>query len=204
MIKAECISKYYDGKPIIRDLSFELKTNNLYLLQGANGSGKTTLIRMIVDLVKPTTGEILINGVANNKTEVFQVFGTFLGNNTLIPFLYAEEYFELVNELRGGSTDLKAFYSDLKVFFNNEILSQSKTIAKFSEGNKAKVGIAAAFIGKPQFIAFDEPFAHLDYSATVELTTLIKNRYWNKNGGGIISNHYVNMTNDYFDGIITL
>lgn len=116
----------------------------------------------------------------------------------------AEEYFELVNSLRENPMNLNTLYSDLKLFFNNEVLDKSKPLAKFSAGNKSKIGIAAAFIGNPQFIILDEPFAHLDSSARIELQKLLQTRYWNKQGGGIISSHSFDLIHKIFDDTLLM
>lgn len=204
MITIDNVSKSYEGKIILKSLSISFEMNHLYLLRGGNGSGKTTFLRILADLIKPSTGSISFNGIRNCDSELFQNFGAFFGNNTLIPFLRAEEYFELVNSLRGNSTDLKTLYTDLKLFFNNEVLNQSKPLAKFSAGNKSKVGIAATFIGSPQFLILDEPFAHLDSTANLELERLLQARYWNKEGGGVISSHSFDFENRVFDSKLLL
>jgi len=204
MIVIDNVSQAFERKRILDQISISLDISKLYLLEGGNGSGKTTFLQILTDLMKPTNGEVSFKGKLSSKEELFQNFGVFIGNNTLIPFVKAEEYFELVNSLRGNATDLNTFYSDLKPFFNNEILGNSKPLAKFSAGNKSKVGIAAAFIGNPEFVVLDEPFAHLDANANAELQKLLELRYWNKNGGGIVSCHVSDVNPLLFDAKLTL
>ncbi len=204
MIIVDNISQVFEGKLILNQVSISLDINKLYLLEGGNGSGKTTFLQILTDLMKPTSGEVSFKGEKSSQEELFQYFGVFIGNNSLIPFVTAEEYFELINSLRGNATDLDKFYADLRPFFNNEILGKSKPLAKFSSGNKSKVGIAAAFIGNPEFVVLDEPFAHLDANANTELQKLLQSRYWNKKGGGIISCHVSDVSPLLFDQALTL
>lgn len=78
MIVINNITKVYDGKNILKNLSISLNFEKLYLLEGGNGSGKTTFLRILADLIKPTTGDVTFNDSRSNDGEIFQNFGAFL------------------------------------------------------------------------------------------------------------------------------
>ena len=77
----------------------------------------------------------------------------------------------------GGSEKLPiSFLETYKDFFNDEILDQKKYLRDFSKGNQKKVGLIATFLGSPNVIILDEPFANLDPTTQIRLKQLIKNQ----------------------------
>ena len=88
-------------------------------------------------------------------------------------------------------------------FFNGEVLNQKKYIRDFSKGNQKKIGLAAAFIGQPELIILDEPFANLDPSSQIRLKNFLSSDE-NKATTLLVSSHDLNHVTDVCDRIVLL
>ena len=164
MIKFNNISKTYSKQTVLDVESLEIQPGQAFGLVGNNGAGKTTLFSTLLDLIKPSTGEVLNNDINVRTSEDWKSFtSAFLDDSFLIGYLMPEEYFYFVGELRNFSKkQVDDFLTDFEDLFNNEILGGKKYIRDLSKGNQKKVGIVAALIGDPKVIVLDEPFANLD------------------------------------------
>ncbi|MDA0843571.1 MAG: ABC transporter ATP-binding protein [Bacteroidetes bacterium] len=176
MISVSNLSKTYKDTTVLAIESLELKSGEIIGLVGNNGAGKTTFFSLLLDLIKPTTGYIENTGVRVDQSEDWkQSTAAFIDDTFLIGYLTPEEYFSFIAGLRNvAKGDLDLFLERFKTFFNDEVLEQKKYIRDFSKGNQKKVGIAAAFIGAPQLVILDEPFANLDPRAQMQLQRLLR------------------------------
>lgn len=206
MIEINNISKEY-GEVKVLDLG-EIKINKgeSIGLVGNNGAGKTTLFSLMLDLIQPTTGEIMLNGIKVHESEDWKKFTTaFIDESFLIGYLTPEEYFYFIGELRGeNKASIDAFLLQYSEFFNDEILGKRKYLRDLSKGNQKKVGIVAALIGDPEIIILDEPFANLDPSTQIRLKKLIKDLTSSKEKTILVSSHDLNHTVEVSDRIIAL
>ena len=177
MIKFNNISKTYSKQTVLDVESLEIQPGQAFGLVGNNGAGKTTLFSTLLDLIKPSTGEVLNNDINVRTSEDWKSFtSAFLDDSFLIGYLMPEEYFYFVGELRNFSKkQVDDFLTDFEDLFNNEILGGKKYIRDLSKGNQKKVGIVAALIGDPKVIVLDEPFANLDPTTQIRLKKIIKN-----------------------------
>jgi len=129
----------------------------------------------------------------------------FLDETFLIGYLTAEEYFVFLGSLRGWSrAEVEAFVLEHSAFFNGEVLNQKKYIRDFSKGNQKKIGIIGAFIGNPELVILDEPFANLDPSTQIRLKELVKQKRATRAMTIIISSHDLQHTYEVSDRIIAL
>lgn len=144
---------------------------------GNNGSGKSTLLNLISDLLKPDDGAVLINSKnAANDSSWKSFTSSYLSSGFIFDYLFPEEYFSLVGNLNHiKHHDIVKTLEDFSTFFNNEILNQKKLIRDMSDGNKQKIGIAAALLGKPKLLLLDEPFNYLDPASQIELKKILIN-----------------------------
>ena len=144
-------------------------------LVGNNGVGKTTLFSLMLDLIKPHTGNILINEIDVSQSEEWKAFmGAYVSENFLIDYLTPDEYFSFIAGLHNwNSNDLSNFLNWFHEFFNDEIIGKKKYIRDLSKGNQKKVGIVGALIGDPEFIILEEPFANLAPTTQSRLIGLI-------------------------------
>lgn len=199
------ITKVYEGRRVVNIPHLVINDGETVGLVGNNGAGKTTLFRMILDLIRPTTGVILSKGDDVSKDDHWKTYtGSYLDEGFLIDYLTPEEYFEFV----GGLNDLskQEVYSRLKVFddlFNGEVLNKKKYIRDLSKGNKNKVGIATAMMLRPQMLVLDEPFANLDPTTQIRLKKIIKENKTN-DLTTFISSHDLNHVTEVCNRIILL
>ena len=176
MIAVHNLSKKYGPNTVLNIESLEIPKGQSFGLVGNNGAGKTTLFSLLLDLIPPTTGHIENNEVQVNKSEEWKPFTTaFIDESFLIGYLTPEEYFYFIGELRRrNKADVDTLLSQFEDFFHDEILGQKKYLRDLSKGNQKKVGIVASFIGSPEVVILDEPFANLDPTTQIRLKAIIK------------------------------
>jgi len=191
MIHVSNLSKSYAKNTVLSIDQLDLQAGEIIGLVGNNGAGKTTFFSLLLDLIKPTTGCIENQGVQVDQSEAWKKeTAAFIDENFLIGYLTAEEYFDFIAGLRGvSSSELEALLSQFHPFFNEEILGNKKYIRDYSKGNQKKIGIAAAFIGTPQLVILDEPFANLDPRAQMQLQKLLKHFNSEKGLSVMVSSH---------------
>lgn len=206
MISVRNISKEYNGKQVLNIKNLEIPASQSIGLVGNNGAGKTTLFSLLLDLIQPSTGEVLSKGIAVSKSEDWKSYtSAFLDETFLIGYLSAEEYFMFVGELKGLSKEqVNEEVAQYAYFFNEEVLNQRKYIRDFSKGNQKKIGIVAAFLGSPELVILDEPFANLDPTTQIRLKELVKTKIKESDMTIIISSHDLQHTFEVSDRIIAL
>ncbi|MEH7178412.1 ABC transporter ATP-binding protein [Neobacillus vireti] len=167
------LKKVIGKKEIIKGISFDLKEGEVFGFLGPNGAGKTTTIRMLVGLIKPTSGKIQIGGnnIEDNFEEAMRDLGCIVENPELYPYLsgydnllhfarmldgIGEERIQEVTELMG-----------LKDRINDKV----KT---YSLGMRQRLGIAQALLGQPKVLILDEPTNGLDPAGIREMREFIR------------------------------
>ncbi|EPH11129.1 MULTISPECIES: ABC transporter ATP-binding protein [Myroides] len=206
MIVVNNLVKSYGQQTVLNIPSLEITKGQSVGLVGNNGAGKTTFFSLLLDLIKPTQGSIANKGNVVNENEEWKKYtGSFFDDSFLIGYLTPEEYFYFVGELRGMSrTDIESFLNEYVSFFNGEVLNQRKYLRDFSKGNQKKVGIIAAFMGKPELVILDEPFANLDPTTQLRLKELVKQKMKDREITIIISSHDLQHTYEVSDRVIAL
>jgi ABC-2 type transport system ATP-binding protein len=176
MINIENLSKNYNGQTVLKIDELTIQQGAAIGLVGNNGAGKTTLFSLLLDLIQPSTGHIVNNGVKVSESEDWKPFtSAFVDESFLIGYLTPEEYFYFIGELRGqNKADIDKLIASYSDFFNGEAVGQKKYLRDLSKGNQKKVGIVAALIGDPKVVILDEPFANLDPSTQIRLKKIIK------------------------------
>ena len=176
MITVSNLSKTYKDTTVLSIESLELSKGEIIGLVGNNGAGKTTFFSLLLDLIKPSTGHIENNQIRVDQSEEWKsTTAAFIDESFLIGYLTPEEYFSFIAGLRNiNKANLDSLLNRFSTFFNEEILGRNKYIRDLSKGNQKKVGIAAAFIGAPELVILDEPFANLDPRAQMQLQNLLR------------------------------
>ncbi|QHL88175.1 ATP-binding cassette domain-containing protein [Nibribacter ruber] len=176
MIEVRNLQKRYNGVTVVDIPALAINKGETIGLVGNNGAGKTTFFRMILDLIRPSGGEVLSKDTNVRSSEDWKQYtGSHLDEGFLIDYLTPEEYFNFIGKLNGLTPgDVQAFLERFQDFFNGEILAQRKYIRDFSKGNQKKVGVAAAVMSDPELLILDEPFANLDPSSQIRLKNLLK------------------------------
>ena len=206
MISIENLTKTYEKKEVLNIDQLSIKKGERFGLVGNNGAGKTTLFNLILDLVKPNTGKVLNNNVPVHQSEDWKKHtAAFIDEGFLIGYLTPEEYFYFVGELRGlNESQVDSWLEEFEVFFNGEVLGQKKYIRNFSKGNQKKVGLMSAFLGNPQCVILDEPFANLDPTSQIRFKEIVKKQIENRTTTFLISSHDLNHVTEVCERIVLL
>ena len=206
MIEINNLIKKYSDQTVLSANSLDIPSGQTFGLIGNNGAGKTTLFSCLLDLIKPTQGKVLNNGVDVSKSEDWKSFTTaFLDETFLIGYLMPEEYFHFIGELRGlSNSQVNSFLVQFEDFFNGEILGGKKYLRDLSKGNQKKAGIVATLIGEPKVIILDEPFANLDPTTQIRLKGIIKDLSKYKDTTILISSHDLQDVTEVCERIVLL
>ncbi|TNF72948.1 MAG: ABC transporter ATP-binding protein [Bacteroidetes bacterium] len=206
MIKTTELTKKYGAQTVLDLPDLEIPKGQSFGLVGNNGAGKTTFFSLMLDLIQPTTGNIVNNGVEVQSSEAWKPFtSAFIDESFLIGYLTPEEYFYFIGELRGQSrADVDALLAGFEDFFHGEILHQKKYLRDLSKGNQKKVGITATFIGNPEVMVLDEPFANLDPTTQIRLKRIIRELAAKREVTALISSHDLVHVTEVCDRIVVL
>lgn len=159
-VTVEHVSKKYNGKKAVDDLSFEIKRGEIFSLLGPNGAGKSTLIRMMTGLIQPDAGQIRMNGeqVLPFKKEVKKHFSFLPETMSLYPNLTAGEtlrFFSRLQRIPSTKCDEVLDIVGLSEF-------KDKKIGGFSKGMRQRLGLAVALLDDAPLLILDEPTSGLD------------------------------------------
>lgn len=206
MLEISKLKKIYGNKTVVNIEELQINAGETIGLVGNNGAGKTTLFRMLLDLIRPNTGQILSKGENVAKHDNWKDYtASYLDEGFLIDYLTAEEYFTFIGALHNFSpAHVIDYLTQYTEFFNDEILNKGKYIRDFSKGNQNKIGIAAALMQNPELLILDEPFANLDPTTQIRLKSLIKNLKLEHKMTTLISSHDLNHVTDVCDRIVLL
>lgn len=161
MLKVEKITKYYGDFLAVDNLSFEVKEGEIFGLLGVNGAGKTTTFRMIIGLLKPTSGEITLD---NHEIDysITDKIGFLTEERSLLTKMTVKEQCIYYGTLKGmKEKDILAKLDELLKKFKIEEYKDKK-IKELSKGNQQKIQFITAIINSPKLLILDEPFSGLD------------------------------------------
>jgi len=206
MIKIENLKKLYGLDEALNISELMVESSECFGLVGNNGAGKTTLFRLILDLIRASSGSVTINGEDVSTSEEWKrEVRSYLDEKMLLSFLSPTEYFETLRKIYGLSEqDLESHLNKFDPLFNEEILGKKKYIRDLSKGNIKKVGIAAAFMGNPSVILLDEPFENLDPTSQNRLKRIILDERETNGTTFLISSHDLIHVTDICNRIVLL
>ncbi len=206
MITVQNLTKKYGQQTVLNLDHLEIPRGQSFGLVGNNGAGKTTFFSLLLDLIQPSSGHIVNNGVQVNTSEEWKPFtSSFIDETFLIGYLTPEEYFYFIGDLRGqNKADVDALLGQFEDFFHGEILGQKKYLRDLSKGNQKKAGIVASFIGNPQVVILDEPFANLDPTTQIRLKGIIKDLAAKDNVTVLVSSHDLIHVTEVCERIVVL
>lgn len=206
MIFTKDLSKSYSGTTVLNIEELSIPKGQSFGLVGNNGAGKTTYFSLLLDLIKPSTGNITSNEVIVDQSEDWKPFtSAFIDESFLIGYLTPEEYFYFIGDLRGqNKADVDKLTASFEDFFNGEIIGKKKYLRDLSKGNQKKAGIVAALIGNPEVIILDEPFANLDPTTQIRLKQILKDLAEKQGVTILVSSHDLMHVTDVCERIVVL
>ena len=174
-IKVINLNKSYGSKEAVKNINFEIKENEIVGLLGPNGSGKTTTIGMILGLLKPSSGEVLINGL---KIEKYR-YDILQKINFISPYIELPKKLTVKQNLivYGKLYSVKNLKEKIDYLVNKLRLENllNRITGELSSGQKNRISLAKAIINDPSVLLLDEPTASLDPEIGDFVRTFLEN-----------------------------
>jgi ABC-type multidrug transport system ATPase subunit len=173
VISVQNLSKNYKDFTAVNGLSFTVNEGDVYGFLGQNGAGKSTTIRMLLTLIKPTSGTIHIFGknLATHRSEILKQVGAVIEKPDLYKYLSAYQNLRIFAKMSGVKVTREILMAQLKmVSLDDRAHDKVKT---FSQGMKQRLGIAVALVHNPKLIILDEPTNGLDPQGIADMRNLI-------------------------------
>ena len=173
IIKVNSLSKHFKEVKAVDDLSFTVNEGDIYGFLGQNGAGKSTTIRMLLTLIKPTSGHIGIFGMdlKTHRKQILQQIGAIIERPDAYDYMSAYENISLFANMSAVKIPKKRLMEQLELV---ELAERAHSRVKtFSQGMKQRLGIAIALVHNPKLIILDEPTNGLDPQGIADIRNLI-------------------------------
>ena len=162
------ITKHYKTVTALNNVSFSVPEGSIYGILGPNGSGKTTLLGIILNILKPSSGNFLLMGKPADA-EIRKQVGTLLETPNFYHYLSGEKNLQIAAHIKGkGFNEIDNVLQKVNLYQRK----QSK-FSTYSLGMKQRLAIASCLLGDPQVLIFDEPTNGLDPNGIAEIRELI-------------------------------
>ncbi|WP_116188805.1 ABC transporter ATP-binding protein [Paenibacillus taihuensis] len=173
VLSVQDVKKRIGGKMIIKNVTFDVRQGEIFGFLGPNGSGKTTTIRMLVDLIKPTSGVIRICGhdVQRDPEQALSYIGCIVENPEVYSYMTGWENLEHFARMQRGIDEKRIAEVVEIVGMQQRIHDKVKT---YSLGMRQRLGIAQALLGRPRLLILDEPTNGLDPKGIKELREFVR------------------------------
>jgi ABC-2 type transport system ATP-binding protein len=170
-IRTEHLTKYYGRSRGIVDVDLEVRSGEIFGFLGPNGAGKTTTIRLLLDLIRPTRGRAEALGLDSrrDRIEIHRRVTYLPGEVALYGNLTGLQLLEYLGSLRGGFDR-----AEVDRLAERLQLDPTVRIKSLSRGNRQKVGLVAALMGRPDLLILDEPTIGLDPFVQLEFERLAR------------------------------
>ena len=192
LVELKNIKKNYGSKEAVKDLSFQIKENEVLGLLGPNGCGKTTTIGMMLGLLKPTSGEILIDNkkIEENRIEILKKI------NFISPYIELPKKLTVKQNLivYGKLYNIKNLNNSIDYLVEKLRLKEllNKITGELSSGQKNRVSLAKALINSPKVLLLDEPTASLDPEVGDYIRTFLENYKKERKISILLASHNMN------------
>jgi ABC-2 type transport system ATP-binding protein len=201
-IEAVNLTKQYGAFTALSDLNLKIEGTKCVGFLGPNGAGKTTALKMFTDLIKPTKGQALINGVNvhTHKKKALESVGTLIETPEIYSSLTPRESLTMIAEIRGiPHAERKKRVEEVTAELRMEEWID-KRVGKFSKGMKQRICIASALLSDPDVVLLDEPTTGLDPRGMSEVRDIIKGLK-SKNRLIFMSSHILSEVSDVCDEV---
>ncbi|WP_028544553.1 ABC transporter ATP-binding protein [Paenibacillus taiwanensis] len=166
------LTKRYGSRTAVNQINLELNKQDIYGFLGPNGAGKTTTIRMLLGLIRPTSGSIRMFGKSfpKSRMDVLKKVGSLVESPSYYGHLNACENLETIRRI----IDVPAARIDEVLSIVGLTKDAKRVVKGYSLGMRQRLGIAAALLGSPELLILDEPTNGLDPAGILEMRELIK------------------------------
>lgn len=185
------LSKIFGNIRALDALDLEIASGDSFALLGPNGAGKTTLVKIISTIMRPTSGEVIVDGyrVLDEKEKVRERLGLISHQTFLYDDLSAEEnliFFKNLYHLDNGGKRVEEVLKMVKLFPR-----RSDEVRTFSRGMKQRLSIARALLHDPPILILDEPTSGLDIAGKKDFYTMIE-QFKSEGRTIVITTHDIN------------
>jgi ABC-type multidrug transport system ATPase subunit len=191
ILQTRQLGKRYGKRWAVKNLNLEVHRGDVFGFLGPNGAGKSTAIRMILSLIKPTTGETELFGYSlkSRRSDALRSVGGIVEKPDFYLYLSAYKNLEIIGALSGGTKRKRILEVLDLVGLTNRATDRVKT---YSHGMKQRLGIAQALLSDPELVILDEPTNGLDPQGMKEVRDLIVHLSHDQKKTIILSSHLLN------------
>lgn len=205
MIEFKTVSKSYNSKQALKEVSFTIRSGEIFGLIGHNGAGKSTAIKSLVSIIEPSKGTILVDGenIATNRLAIKKKIGYVPDSPDMFLRLSAMEYWDLIAvayEIPEEEKD-KQLLKLMNLF--DMVENQASIISSFSHGMRQKTFVIGALLSDPEIWVLDEPMTGLDPQAAYDLKELMR-QHAAKGNIVLFSTHVLEVAQQICDHIAIL
>ncbi|MDQ0882191.1 ABC transporter ATP-binding protein [Peribacillus sp. V2I11] len=174
VLKVQSLTKKIGKATIVDNVSFEIKSNEIFGLLGPNGAGKTTIIRMITGLINRTGGTVMINGsdLDNDFEGAMNQLGAIVENPEFYKYITGRK--NILHYARMSSNDISNERMEEVIKLVKLDHAIDKKVKTYSLGMRQRLGVAQAILHKPSLLIFDEPTNGLDPQGIREFRDYLK------------------------------
>jgi len=201
-VEIQKLSKKYQEQLAINEISFKVSSGEIVGFLGPNGAGKSTTMKIISCFIKPTSGDVLVDGVSIHKDElsVKSKIGYLPEHNPLYEDMYVREsilFIAQMHKIKNIKVAVQGVIEKVGL-----VKEAHKKIGQLSKGYKQRVGIAQAIVHDPKVLILDEPTSGLDPNQLEDIRALIKEL--GKNKTVILSTHIMQEVESICDRIVVI
>ncbi|MDA0371994.1 MAG: ABC transporter ATP-binding protein [Actinomycetota bacterium] len=199
-VEVSSLTKYYGQHRGVEDVTFHVSPGEVLGCLGPNGSGKTTVLRVVMGLIRPTSGDVRIEGrsISVDPRTWRSHIGYLPGELEIYENMTVESFLTFVARLRNRDCS-----QEIRRLARRFELDTSARISGLSKGNKQKVGVVQALMHRPSILVLDEPTSGLDPIAQSNFAEIVRDR--RDDGASIIlSSHVLQEVEDVADRIVIL